>query len=298
MDQSQILAMLDSGDQQWSNRKYEHAFSEYEEALPLVVAGTIIDKRSKSIGNMMGWTGGFLSGGIGLEDILIIPAISKGVAHLFGVDDGFTNHVIAEICLRELDCILNSEILLQQVDRDTVLQRFALLFRSAQPISAGEQVKGYYLPELSLANALDDPDVLHAAYAYLLRVIKEDSIENNDWCFLLYIYLKKIKDDSELFKNLSENWGPDDSGENSNQNESESKQTSKNSSDTREHWCKILGVENTATPGEIKRAYRDLMKKYHPDKFANCAPEFIEVAHRKTKEINEAYQKLLQEDEY
>jgi DnaJ-class molecular chaperone len=40
----------------------------------------------------------------------------------------------------------------------------------------------------------------------------------------------------------------------------------------------------------ISEAYRSLAQMYHPDKVAGLAPEFHEVAERRMKEINAAYQ--------
>lgn len=51
---------------------------------------------------------------------------------------------------------------------------------------------------------------------------------------------------------------------------------------------KVLGVSYNATDDEIKKAYRELARKYHPDNFANN-PAASEMAQEKMKEINEAY---------
>jgi molecular chaperone DnaJ len=53
-------------------------------------------------------------------------------------------------------------------------------------------------------------------------------------------------------------------------------------------YYEVLGVEKTATPEEIKKAYRNLAKKYHPD----VSTEPKEVAEAKFKEISEAYEVL------
>lgn len=47
------------------------------------------------------------------------------------------------------------------------------------------------------------------------------------------------------------------------------------------------------TQEELKKRYRDLLKMNHPDKVASLSDEFKELAHLKTKEINDAYDLLI-----
>lgn len=56
-------------------------------------------------------------------------------------------------------------------------------------------------------------------------------------------------------------------------------------------YYKLLGITKTATADEIKKAYRKLAVKYHPDKNPND-----KVAEEKFKEINEAYEVLGNEE--
>ena len=53
-------------------------------------------------------------------------------------------------------------------------------------------------------------------------------------------------------------------------------------------YYEVLGVGKTATDDELKKAYRRLAKKYHPD--AN--PDKKEEAEAKFKEVNVAYEVL------
>ncbi len=56
---------------------------------------------------------------------------------------------------------------------------------------------------------------------------------------------------------------------------------------------KILGVDRSATDDEIKKAYHDLARKYHPDKYRDS--DLAELAEEKMKEINEAYDRIRKE---
>ena len=49
----------------------------------------------------------------------------------------------------------------------------------------------------------------------------------------------------------------------------------------------VLGVSSNASDEEIKRAYRELARKYHPDNYQNNP--LADLAEEKMKEINEAY---------
>lgn len=63
-------------------------------------------------------------------------------------------------------------------------------------------------------------------------------------------------------------------------------------SDSYKDPYKILGVSRDATDEEIKKAYREMVKKYHPDNYANTP--MAELAEEKMKEINQAYDLIKQ----
>ena len=55
---------------------------------------------------------------------------------------------------------------------------------------------------------------------------------------------------------------------------------------------KILGIEKGATNDEIRKAYRRMAMKCHPDKVAHLGPEFQRDAETKFKRVNEAYERI------
>lgn len=59
---------------------------------------------------------------------------------------------------------------------------------------------------------------------------------------------------------------------------------------TTESALAVLGLPPTAGTDEIRRAYKQLMLKYHPDRVATLGATEQEAAHRRAREINAAYQ--------
>jgi curved DNA-binding protein CbpA len=54
----------------------------------------------------------------------------------------------------------------------------------------------------------------------------------------------------------------------------------------------VLGIPETATQDEIKRAYRELIRRLHPDKFPGASPYWKLAVEEKSKKIIEAYHAL------
>ncbi len=63
-----------------------------------------------------------------------------------------------------------------------------------------------------------------------------------------------------------------------------------------ETYYTALGVSETASPSEIKTAYRNLLKKIHPDTVSTLSPNLQHMAADATKDIIEAYSVLSDEN--
>jgi DnaJ like chaperone protein len=58
---------------------------------------------------------------------------------------------------------------------------------------------------------------------------------------------------------------------------------------------KILEIEPVSTNDEVKKAYRRMAMKYHPDKVSHLGDEFRKTADEKFKKVNEAYERIKKE---
>lgn len=58
---------------------------------------------------------------------------------------------------------------------------------------------------------------------------------------------------------------------------------------------KILDIPQTATNEEVKKAYRAMAKKYHPDKLQSKDPALVKGAQEKFQKVQEAYEAIQKE---
>lgn len=58
---------------------------------------------------------------------------------------------------------------------------------------------------------------------------------------------------------------------------------------------KILEIDQSVSDAEVKKAYRKMVKKYHPDKLSNLGPEHIKGAEEKFRQVQKAYEHIQKE---
>ena len=58
---------------------------------------------------------------------------------------------------------------------------------------------------------------------------------------------------------------------------------------------KILEIDPSATNDEVKKAYRRMAMKYHPDKVSHLGEDFRKTADEKFRKVNEAYERIRKE---
>ena len=56
---------------------------------------------------------------------------------------------------------------------------------------------------------------------------------------------------------------------------------------------KILEVSNDATDDEVKKAYRKMAKKYHPDKLQGVSDDIVKMAQEKFNKVTQSYNRIM-----
>lgn len=122
----------------------------------------------------------------------------------------------------------------------------------------------------------------------------------NDAAETIFSEKKELDDFEQELKKSSQQKNQEQSSSSQTRNKTHSQQRqreqqyarTKKGEMTDEECFAVLGLKSNATNEQIKFAYKKLITQYHPDKVANLGSELQELASKKTKEINEAYQTL------
>ncbi|MCR5066048.1 MAG: TerB family tellurite resistance protein [Bacteroidales bacterium] len=85
------------------------------------------------------------------------------------------------------------------------------------------------------------------------------------------------------------NWQRDD---NDSRSESDYSSSSQRNQTVDDGPYAVLGLDSSATNDEVKKAYRRLAMKYHPDRVENLGEEVRRNAEEQFKKINEAYETI------
>lgn len=60
-----------------------------------------------------------------------------------------------------------------------------------------------------------------------------------------------------------------------------------------EKYYKILGINNSASIDEVKKAYRKMAMKYHPDKLQGVSSDIVKLAEEKFQLVQDAYENIM-----
>ncbi len=135
----------------------------------------------------------------------------------------------------------------------------------------------------------------------------EEDTQNNptskkkeDWTDSLYNFMNgnTAKEDEKTQQASKDQWthrrerrSQHQSSKQQAYNDASSWQNTNTNADPEAKYYEALEIKKGASAEEIKQAYRQVMKKYHPDKFASD-PEKQKYAEQLAQKINDAYDYL------
>ena len=244
------------------------------------------------------------TGGIGLEDLIIIPLVNKMAMKMLGMSVPEACEILERVVTRQVECTvlsldsINSHAA-DEFRSNSFMRNFLILYRLKSQPTDKELLQRFMEMVIPIAN---DPKL-----ANLIRQISASEagyeIASLARCSIPAISVLNAKLASILvaakvsqgivYETLLELGYLNQYT--STQNDRQGKNAEPSMSSSHEqytYFCAILSLESPFTNEQLRNAYRSEMRRYHPDRVQHLGEEFRKLAEEKAKEINRAFEFL------
>ncbi len=236
---------------------------------------------SKWIGGALGWSfGGPIGAIIGLALGSVVDAIGNGVDQAKQLQHTKTQSGDFEVSLLILSSIvIKADGKQDQRELDFVRQQFVGMYGKERANNAFRLFKEINKQQdistrqvcLQIRQMMRHPSRLQLIH-FLFGIAKADGDVNTDEINQIYIIAGYLGINSKDYESIKAMFY-----------------------ESTDNAYKILEIDKTASNDEIKKAYRTMAKKYHPDKVMHLGTEHQNGAEEKFRRVQESYELLQKE---
>ncbi|HEY5686694.1 MAG TPA: TerB family tellurite resistance protein [Yeosuana sp.] len=236
---------------------------------------------SKWIGGALGWSfGGPIGAIIGLALGSLVDALGNGTNYSQQIEQAKTQPGDFEVSLLILSSIvIKADGKQDQRELDFVRQQFVGMYGKERANNAFRLFKEINKQQnistrqvcLQIRQMMQHPSRLQLIH-FLFGIAKADGFVTPDEVDQIHIIAGYLGINSKDYESIKAMFY-----------------------DSSDNAYKILEIDKTASNDEIKKAYRTMAKKYHPDKVIHLGKEHQPGAEEKFRRVQEAYEQLQKE---
>lgn len=125
---NEILQQKNAADNYFNQRNYDRAYEQYNQLYYQLINCLKEARGYRNVSKGVGFLAAILTGGFGVEDLLIVPLVNKALLSLFGIDVEQMLENFNYSVRQKLFCVSLSPSLAQRLSRKEVLINFVIGF--------------------------------------------------------------------------------------------------------------------------------------------------------------------------